>query len=211
MFWGNHWTNTLIPLAKQKFQILILSLTLSPFLCGFYGTPVFMAIMYKQRGGNTGNSKSVRFPLDQRGDGNVLLVFAPGGWFWDSFYKPSPKGPTESNTSYPEQWPSWKHQCACPPLQFRLQPLPLILGMISQISYHKQSLCLRLSFRGNEIKRTTTKDSWKLRTTEVKELEKNKNAEISENRVKKKKGWKAVKDLDKGISEKRTWSGRNHP
>lgn len=54
----------------------IVTYSLSPFLCGFYWIPVFLAIMYKQLG-NTGISKSVRFALDQRGMELMLLVFVP--------------------------------------------------------------------------------------------------------------------------------------
>ena len=54
----------------------IVTYSLSPFLCGSYWTPVFLAIMYMQPG-SIGNSKSLRFALDQRGMEVMLLLFAP--------------------------------------------------------------------------------------------------------------------------------------
>lgn len=131
----------------------IVTYSSSPFLCGFYGTQSSWQSCINSYV-ETRNSKSGRFPLDQRGMELMLLIFAP--WVNSSethFINLLQKAP-QNQTPVTRAVAKLETHLRIVFSSFTVssQPLPLILGMISQISY-KASLCLRLSFQGKRDKK----------------------------------------------------------
>lgn len=182
-----------IPLAKQKFQILILSLTL---LVHSFVVSIGYQSSWQSCISNLETQEFLSLwgrSRPKRDGANAPSFCSLGEQFWDSFYKPSQKAPQDQTpvTLSSGQVGNTSLFCLFLLYSFTSQPLPLIPGMTFQISYHKQAFVSGSAFRGNEIKRTTTtkrlleiKNNWSEKKAWK---EKEKLQKHPENRVKKKK------------------------